>query len=109
MERKIITVITAATGDRVEVTSEALEKAVDHLEVPSSVALELLALVLKDPTDIFLERTSERRNHYLYYRYQDERYLVAVVKKIEQSAFLCTMYLTGRRIRNKHKRLERIR
>jgi hypothetical protein len=108
VERSIKTVITAITGDRVIVGKEELVHAMQHFLLPEDIFLELLERVLKDPTDIFVDKLRSPREYHIFYRLNDGRYLSAIVKRTDQGSFFCSMYSTGKSIRAKHKKLKRL-
>jgi phage-Barnase-EndoU-ColicinE5/D-RelE like nuclease2 len=107
-KRKIVAVITDILGDRVVVCEKELQHSIDeHFEIlPTDILLELLERVLKDPTVIF----EETRNHcyHLFYRLDNGRHIVAVIKKSKSGVFFSTIYPTGKKIRNKHKNLKKV-
>ena len=109
-KRKIIAVITAVTGDRVVITESELDHALnDHFSfLPRTIFLELVEQVLKDPSDVFVDDSKAPRMYNLFYRLENGKYLVAVVKKTDQGSFLASMYPTGSSIRNKHKKMKRV-
>jgi len=74
--------------------------------LPEDMLLELIERVLKDPTKIFEEQTSHQ--YHLFYRLDNGRYLVVIVKKAESGNYFSTMYSTGEAIRSKHKGLKEI-
>jgi len=107
-QRKIVAIITDKQGDRVVVCQEELEHAiVDHFPViPQRMVLELLELVLKDPTEVFRDSSNKEQVFQFFYRLEKSvRYIVAVVKITSDGAFFASMYPTGKRIRAKHKKL----
>ena len=69
MKRKIITVITALTGDRVVVGAIELAHAIDdHFSVfPQDIVLELLERVLKDPTEIYQDDSGTDKKYKYFY------------------------------------------
>lgn len=107
-KRKILTVITDALGDRVVVGENELIHAIDqHFEnLPQDILLELLERVLKDPTIVFEEKATHL--YHLFYRLDNGRYIVAVIKKAKSGTFFSTIYPTGKLIRNKHKNLKKV-
>ena len=107
-ERKIIAVITNVLGDRVVVGEGELDHAKkEHFEnVPKDILLELLERVLKDPTTIYEEKVMHF--YHLFYRLEDGKYLVAIIKKSKSGVFFSTIYPTGKSIRNKHKKLRKM-
>jgi hypothetical protein len=106
--RKIKTIITAATGDRVVVGESELLHAIEgHFDtLPEDIFLELLERILKDPTTIYEEES--KHLYHLFYKLQNDKYLVAVIKKTETGTYFATMYPTGKEIRNKHKGLKKV-
>lgn len=106
--RKIVAVITDVLGDRVVVGGDELKHAIkEHFEnLPEDILLELLERVLKDPTTIY-EETATNFYH-LFYRLENGKYLVAVIKKSKTGVFFSTIYPTGKSIRNKHKNLKKV-
>ena len=76
MNRKIVTIITAITGDRVIVGEAELKHAMeDHFSMlPTDMLLELIERILKDPTKI-LEQIKLHQYH-LFYRLDNQKYLV---------------------------------
>jgi hypothetical protein len=108
MSRKVAAVITAITGDRVVVGDEELKHAMEeHFSMlPQDMLLELIERILKDPTKIF-----EQEKHHLYhlfYRLDNRRYLVVIVKKTRTGNYFSSMYSTGSSVRNSHKELKEI-
>ncbi len=63
--RKITTVITAVTGDRVIVTDEALRHIIEeHFRgIPQDIILETLERILKDPSDLYRDSQSADREY----------------------------------------------
>lgn len=106
--RKIITVITDILGDRVVIGESELKHALDahFAALPSDILLELLERILKDPTVVFEEKATHM--YHLFYRLENGKYLVAVVKKSKLGVYFSTMYPTGKLIRNKHKKLKKV-
>lgn len=100
--------MTAITGDRVVIgeleTNHAIEGHFDTL--PEDIFLELLERILKDPTVVYEEES--KSTYYLFYKLQNNKYLVAVVKKTESGTYFSTMYPTGKEIRNKHQKLKKV-
>lgn len=54
-KRKIAKIITAVTGDQIIVGELELRHAQEHFLLPDVILLELLELVLKDPTEILVD------------------------------------------------------
>jgi hypothetical protein len=74
--------------------------------LPRDMLLELIERILKDPTKIYIEE--EIHQYYLFYRLDNQKYLVVVVKRTNTGNYFSTMYSTGKTIRNKHKDLKEI-
>jgi hypothetical protein len=108
MLNRIVAVITAVTGDRVRVSSQELLHAQKHFTLPQDILLELLERVLKDPSALFVDDLKAPTEYDLFYRLEDGRYILAVVKKIAKGCFFSTMYSTGHSIRPKHRKMKRI-
>ena len=106
MNRKVTAIITAITGDRVIIGEQELKHALlEHFSMlPEDILLELIERVLKDPTKIFEQEKKSR--YHLFYRLDNQRYLVVVVKKTSTGNYFSTMYSTGNSIRNSHKYLK---
>lgn len=108
MGRRIATIITAITGDRVVIGEDELNHAMEeHFQMlPADILLELIERVLKDPTKIFEQ---ERPHQYhLFYRLDNRRFLVVIVKRTSTGNYFSSMYSTGNSIRNSHKDLKEI-
>jgi len=108
MSRKIIAIITAITGDRIVVGEEEMRHAREqHFPMlPNDILLELIERILKDPTKIFKQK--KQQQYHLFYRLDNRKYLVVIVKKAETGNYFSTMYSTGATIRNTHQGLEEI-
>jgi len=106
MDREISTIITAKTGDRVVIGDAELKHAMEeHFSMlPKDMLLELIERVLKDPTKIFEQ--IKLRQHHLFYRLDNQKYLVVIIKKTQTGNYFSTMYSTGKTIRNTHKELK---
>ena len=74
--------------------------------VPERMLIELIELVLRDPIIVYQEIATHQ--YFLFYRLDNGRYLVAVVKKVNAGSFFATIYPTGKFIRNKHKKLKKV-
>ncbi len=96
MKNKLLSVITAATGDRIVIgKDEFMHARNDHFQnLPDFMLLELIELILKDPTVIYEEVT--KNLYHLFYRLEDANFLVVVVKLAKTGCFFCTMYPTGK-------------
>lgn len=109
-KRKILSVIRAATGTLVSIGEQEVEHALKHFLIPQIKLIEIIEQILLDPTEVFLESaTGQVKNFYLFYRLENGRYLVAVVKSLENQAHFVTLYPTGTKIKTKHKRLKKVR
>ena len=110
MKRKIVAVITAVTGDRVVVSEEALTHVInEHFRgVPQGIILETIERVLKDPSDIYRDGREKDREYDFFYRLENGDFIVVIVKVIAEGAYLSSMYPTGKRHRNKHKKFKRV-
>lgn len=108
--RKITAVITAATGDRVIVTDEAIKHVIDeHFRgVPEDIILETMERVLRDPSDVYKDASDKGREYDFFYRLESGEFLVAIVKIISEGAYLSSMYPTGKKHRNKHKKFKKV-
>ncbi len=108
MNRKIAAIITAITGDRVIIGEEELEHAIkEHFTMlPTDILLELIERILKDPTRIFEQKKLSQ--YHLFYRLDNGKYLVVIVKKTSTGNYFSTMYSTGSSIRNAHKDLKEV-
>lgn len=108
MARKVAAIITAITGDRVVIGEEELEHAIkEHFSMlPVDILLELIERILKDPTRIFEQEKLSQ--YHLFYRLDNGKYLVVIIKKTSTGNYFSTMYSTGDSIRNAHKGLKEI-
>jgi len=64
--------------------------------------------ILEHPTVVLADDKSEPHEYRLFYRLDDGRYLLAVVKLTPAGAFFASMYPTGKTIRSSHRRFRRI-
>lgn len=105
MNRAIAAVMTAITGDRVVIGEAELNHAKEeHFQMlPTDILLELIERILKDPTKIFEQK--KLHQYHLFYRLDNQRYLVVVIKKTDAGNYFSSMYSTGNFIRNSHKDL----
>ncbi len=108
MSRKIVTVITAITGDRIIIGEAELNHAKEeHFSIlPTDILLELIERILKDPTKVFEQK--KLHQYHLFYRLDNGKYLVVIVKKADTGNYFSSMYSTGNFIRNSHKDLKEI-
>ena len=96
------------TGDDVIVGEAELKHAMRHFTIPRDLVLALIQRILKHPTMVLADDASEPHEYRLFYRLDDGRYLLAVVKLTSVGAFFASMYPTGRKIRPSHRRFRRI-
>jgi len=108
MKRKIVAIITARTGERIVICKDELEHALRHFLLPEDIFLELLERVLKDPTEVFVDDLKKPQVYHLFYKLESGRYLLAIVKLTQSGSYLASMYPTGKRIRNLHKKMKRL-
>lgn len=108
--QKIIAVVTAVTGDRVIVTEESIRHIIDeHFRgIPQGIILETLERVLKDPSDIYKDTHHENKEYNFFYRLEDGKFIVAIVKIKKDGAYLSSMYPTGKTHRAKHKGFKKV-
>ena len=108
MSRKIAAIITAITGDRIVIGEDELNHAIDeHFSMlPKDMLLELIERILKDPTKIFEQ--NKHSQYHLFYRLDNRKYLVVIVKKTPTGNYFSSMYSTGSSIRNPHKALKEV-
>ncbi len=74
--------------------------------LPADILLELIERILKDPTKIFEQK--KLHQYHLFYRLDNRRYLVVIIKKASTGNYFSSMYSTGKTIRNSHKNLKEI-
>lgn len=79
-----------------------------HFMLPRDLLLALITRVLVHPTVVLADEDSHPRQYRLFYRLEDGRYLLAVVKVTTEGAFFASMYPTGRKIRPSHRRFRRV-
>lgn len=108
MKQKIAAVITDILGDRVIIGEEELQI---HLKkhfagIPRDLILELIERILKDPSIIYEEVSTH--TYHLFYRLETGRFVVVIVKKQAKGTYFSSIYSTGKVIRNKHKKLKRV-
>ena len=105
--RRRAAVIRAATGDEVIIGEVELRHAMSHFTLPRDIVLALIVRVLEHPTLVLADDSHEPREYRLFYRLEDGRYLLAVVKVTPAGAFFASLYPTGRNIRPSHRRFRR--
>jgi len=79
-----------------------------HFPLPRDLVLVLIERVLAHPTMVLADDAREPHEYRLFYRLDDGRYLLAVVKLTPAGAFFASMYPTGRRIRPSHRRFRKV-
>jgi hypothetical protein len=79
-----------------------------HFALPRDLVLALITRVLEHPTLVLADESREPHEYRLFYRLEDGRYLLAVVKITSAGAFFASMYPTGRKIRPSHGRFRRV-
>ena len=107
-QNKIVAVITSILHYRVIITKESLEHALRHFVLPDDIFLELLERILKDPSYVFEESHSKEKSYHLFYKINNSKYILAIVKKTTDGYFFTSMYVTGSKLKTKHKNLKRI-
>ena len=108
MKNEIIAVITSKTGERVIIGKREVEHALRHFSLPLDIFLELLEKILKDPDEILVDDSSDVKEYRYFYRYINTKYLLAVIKVIPDGAYFASMYSTGNKIRNKHRKFKKL-
>jgi hypothetical protein len=106
--RKRAAVVRAVTGENVIVGEAELHHAMRHFPIPRDLVLLLIRRVLEKPTVVFVAESSEPHEYRLFYRLDDGRYLLAVVKLTSAGAFFASLYPTGKKIRPSHGRFRRV-
>ena len=107
--RRISAVFLAATGDLVSVGGAELEHAAKHFLVPHDFLLGLIARVLTKPTVVLVDNLKGRPHEYrLFYRLEDGRFLLAIVKVTPGGCFFASLYPTGKGIRASHRTFKRL-
>lgn len=107
--RKILSIVTAATGSRVQIGDEELTHALEkHFPIPKIKLLEVVEQVLADPSFVLEDKIANEKKYYLFYKLSDSRYLVAIVKVTQSGCFFSTIYPTGPSPRSKHQKLKKV-
>lgn len=106
--REQAAVVKAATGTNVIVGEAELRHAMRHFTLPRDLVLSLIRRVLEKPTVVLVDDTRTAHEYRMFYRLDDGRYLLAVVKVTARGAFFASLYPTGRRVRPSHRRFKRI-
>ena len=70
--------------------------------------LQLVARVLEHPTAVYVDDRRRPHEYRLFYRLQDGRYLLVVVKLTGEGAFFATMYATGKSVRPSHRKFKKV-
>ena len=107
-KRKVAAVVRAATGDDVQVGEAELRHAARHFLLPRDLLLQLVARVLQHPTAVYVDDRRRPHEYRLFYRLQDGRYLLVVVKLTGEGAFFATMYATGKSVRPSHRKFKKV-
>jgi hypothetical protein len=107
-ERRRAAVVKAATGNDVIIGEAELRHAMQHFALPRDLVLSLIRRVLENPTLVLADDRRTPNEYRMFYRLEDGRYLLAVVKVTAAGAFFASMYPTGRKIRPSHRRFKRI-
>ncbi|PWU20905.1 MAG: hypothetical protein C5B49_03490 [Bdellovibrio sp.] len=63
---------------------------------------------MREPTEVSVETHSREKTYHLFYRLEKIRYILAVVKITGEGAFFASAYSTGRKPRNKHRNLKKV-
>jgi len=80
-----------------------------HFTLPRDLLIELIERVLQHPDTVLVDDEKEPHEYRLFYRLEDGRYILAVVKIVQDEAFFASMYLTGKRMRRSHRHFRRLR
>ena len=107
-KRKVAAVIRAVTGDDVQVGEEELRPAARHFLLPRDLLLHLVTRVLPHPTVVYVDDRRHPHEYRLFYRLEDGRYLLVVVKLTPDGAFFATMYATGKSVRPSHRKFRKV-
>ena len=107
--RRIVASVKAITGERVVIGEAELAHAMRHFTLPRDLLIELIKRVLQHPSSVLVDDEKEPHEYRLFYRLEDGRYILAVVKVIEEGAFFASMYPTGTRMRRSHGHFRRLR
>ena len=106
-KRKVAAVIRAATGDDVCVGEAELRHAARHFLLPRDLLLQLVTRILQHPTVVYVDDRRRPHEYRLFYRLEDGRYLLVVVKLTPGGAFFATMYATGKSVRPSHRKFRK--
>ena len=63
---------------------------------------------IKNVRYFFIDDAKDTKEYRFFYRLQDNRYILVIVKVIEEGAFFASMYSTGKEIRKSHKKLRKL-
>ncbi len=103
-----VAVFRSVTGDLVSVGEIELEHAARHFVIPRAFLLGLIARVLAEPTVVYVDDRKQPHTYRLFYRLEDGRYLLAVVKVVDQACLFASMYPTGNKVRPPHKKFRKL-
>lgn len=108
-KRKVLSIVTAATKDRVIITDEAIDHIIEtHFNgIPKNIILETVEQVLRDPSEVYKDK-KDVHEYDFFYRLDNGAFIVVVVKIIHDGNFVSSMYTTGKKHRNKHKGFKKV-
>jgi hypothetical protein len=106
--RKLAALVRSATGDDVQVGEAELRHAARHFLLPRDLLLQLVTRVLQHPTLVYVDDRRQPHEYRLFYRLEDGRYLLAVVKLTPDGAFFASMYPTGKSVRPSHRKFRKV-
>jgi hypothetical protein len=106
--RRLAAVVPSATGDDVQVGEAELRHAARHFLLPRDLLLQLVTRVLQHPTAVYVDDRRHPHEYRLFYRLEDGRYLLVVVKLTPEGAFFASMYPTGKSVRPSHRKFKKV-
>lgn len=106
--RQIATSVKAITRESVMIGEAELTHAMRHFTLPRDLLIELIKRVSQHPTKVLVDDKKKPHEYRLFYRLEDGRYILAVVKVIQDGAFFASMYPTGKRGRRSHGNFRRL-
>jgi len=107
--RRVAASVKAITGEEIVIGEAELIHAMRHFTLPRDLLLELIKRVLQKPTVVLVDNQIEPHEYRLFYRLEDGRYILAVVKVVKDVSYFASMYPTGKRMRKLHQRFRRLR